>query len=107
MPCRLSFGSFTYWFYVSYARCVLFSCLFVFFFLFFIFFFNDTAPTELYTLSLHDALPILAAYLVYVVPTVEIAWVSMILVLTIYLFAFEVVGVDVAAASVMVLVGLT
>src|SRR5947208_14025753 len=27
------------------------------FFLFF--FFNDTAPTEIYTLSLHDALPIL------------------------------------------------
>src|SRR5699024_12569253 len=25
----------------------------------FIFFFNDTAPTEIYTLSLHDALPIL------------------------------------------------
>src|SRR5437899_8912051 len=24
----------------------------------FLFFFNDTAPTELYTLSLHDALPI-------------------------------------------------
>src|SRR6266446_10456158 len=29
------------------------------FFLFF-FFFNDTATTEIYTLSLHDALPILA-----------------------------------------------
>src|SRR3712207_7294129 len=27
----------------------------------FIFFFNDTATTEIYTLSLHDALPILAA----------------------------------------------
>src|ERR1019366_10069073 len=27
-------------------------------FLFFFFFFNDTAPTEIYTLSLHDALPI-------------------------------------------------
>src|SRR5438067_12134460 len=26
----------------------------------FFFFFNDTAPTEIYTLSLHDALPILA-----------------------------------------------
>src|SRR6266540_6222388 len=30
----------------------------VFFFLFFVFFFNDTATTEIYTLSLHDALPI-------------------------------------------------
>src|SRR3712207_7658798 len=28
-------------------------------FLFFFFFFNDTATTEIYTLSLHDALPIL------------------------------------------------
>ena len=31
----------------------------MFFFLFFVvFFFNDTATTEIYTLSLHDALPI-------------------------------------------------
>src|SRR2546429_1471582 len=28
---------------------------------FFFFFFNDTATTEIYTLSLHDALPILGA----------------------------------------------
>ena len=28
-------------------------------FMFFVFFFNDTATTEIYTLSLHDALPIL------------------------------------------------
>src|SRR5579872_7620569 len=27
-------------------------------FMFFLFFFNDTATTEIYTLSLHDALPI-------------------------------------------------
>src|SRR6185312_14375979 len=34
---------------------------FLFFFLFFFFFFfNDTATTEIYTLSLHDALPISA-----------------------------------------------
>ena len=32
-------------------------CFFFFFFIF-IFFFNDTATTEIYTLSLHDALPI-------------------------------------------------
>src|SRR5690242_21316029 len=32
-------------------------CFYLFLFLFF--FFNDTAPTEIYTLSLHDALPIL------------------------------------------------
>src|SRR2546425_11265116 len=29
---------------------------------FFFFFFNDTATTEIYTLSLHDALPILAYF---------------------------------------------
>src|ERR1051325_12137377 len=34
---------------------VLYTCYFVFFF-----FFNDTATTEIYTLSLHDALPISA-----------------------------------------------
>src|SRR6266436_10327796 len=34
-----------------------FSSFFNFFFIFF-FFFNDTATTEIYTLSLHDALPI-------------------------------------------------
>src|SRR6267378_8105700 len=33
-------------------------CLFIFFVLVFFFFFNDTATTEIYTLSLHDALPI-------------------------------------------------
>src|SRR5256884_1143519 len=33
-------------------------CLLIFFFFFF---FNDTATTEIYTLSLHDALPILAS----------------------------------------------
>ena len=32
-----------------------------FFSFFFCFFFNDTATTEIYTLSLHDALPILVA----------------------------------------------
>src|SRR5438067_10881064 len=34
-----------------YYRCSIF-------FFFFLFFFNDTATTEIYTLSLHDALPI-------------------------------------------------
>lgn len=49
----------------------------------------------------------LAFYIASVVPTIEIAWVSAILILTIYLFAFEIVGVDVAAATVMVILGLT
>src|SRR6266536_141499 len=37
---------------------MLYSSIF-FIFVFFFFFFNDTATTEIYTLSLHDALPIL------------------------------------------------
>lgn len=49
----------------------------------------------------------LAIFLAFVVPSVEIAWVSAILVLTIYLFVFEIVGVDVAATTIMVLLGLT
>ncbi|GMR08530.1 MAG: SLC13 family permease [Gammaproteobacteria bacterium] len=48
-----------------------------------------------------------ALYVATVVPTIEIAWVSAILLFTIYLFVFEVVGVDVAAVTVMVLLGLT
>jgi di/tricarboxylate transporter len=50
---------------------------------------------------------LLALYMTTVVPTIEIAWVTCILLLTIYLFAFEVVGVDVAAVTVMVVLGLT
>lgn len=50
---------------------------------------------------------LLALALAMVVPTIEIAWVVGILMLTVYLFAFEVVGVDVAAATIMVLLGLT
>src|SRR5229473_8364475 len=33
-------------------------CFFFYYHCFFFFFFNDTATTEIYTLSLHDALPI-------------------------------------------------
>src|SRR5258707_13021580 len=40
-----------------YYLCSLFLSYLLLFFLFF-FFFNDTATTEIYTLSLHDALPI-------------------------------------------------
>ena len=38
----------------------MFLYFFIFYFLFF--FFNDTATTEIYTLSLHDALPICKSY---------------------------------------------
>src|SRR5438445_13763623 len=41
---------------VSYPSCITIPlCIYLFFF----FFFNDTPTTEIYTLSLHDALPIL------------------------------------------------
>src|SRR5207249_10046976 len=41
-------------YYLSFYIILCLFCLFLFFF----FFFNDTATTEIYTLSLHDALPI-------------------------------------------------
>ncbi|MFP4098090.1 MAG: SLC13 family permease [Alphaproteobacteria bacterium] len=46
-------------------------------------------------------------FLVINVPTIEIAWVTALLMLTIYLFAFEIVDVDVAAITIMVLLGLS
>ena len=49
----------------------------------------------------------LGAFLAYEEPTIEIAWVTAILLLTIYLFAFEVVDVDIAAITIMVVLGLT
>lgn len=48
-----------------------------------------------------------AVWLATVTPTIQVAWVTAMLMLTIYLFAFEVVGVDVAAISIMVILGLT
>ena len=53
-----------------------------FFFFFLIFFFNDTATTEIYTLSLHDALPICnlvtlnAGVFVWTTGVVVYAWTS-------------------------------
>src|SRR3712207_8745256 len=41
---------------------------------FFFFFFNDTATTEIYTLSLHDALPIFIAVLGI---SMKILWINM------------------------------
>jgi di/tricarboxylate transporter len=46
-------------------------------------------------------------YLASVVPSIEIAWVTAVLLLTIFLFAFEIVEVDVAAVTIMVILGLT
>ena len=53
------------------------------------------------------AFALLAMYLAYISPTITIAWVVAILVLTIYMFVFEIVDIDVAAISIMVLLGLT
>ena len=50
---------------------------------------------------------LLGFYISSIVPSIEVAWVSAILLLTIYLFAFEIVEVDVAAVTVMVVLGLT
>ncbi len=46
-------------------------------------------------------------WLASVVPSLEMAWVMGLLLLTVYLFAFEIVGVDVAAITIMVLLGIT
>jgi len=50
---------------------------------------------------------LLALGLTTVTPSIQIAWVTTFLVLTIYLFAFEIVDVDVAAITIMVLLGLS
>ena len=44
--------------YVKANMVVWFEIGFILFFFYCFFFFNDTATTEIYTLSLHDALPI-------------------------------------------------
>ena len=49
----------------------------------------------------------LAMYLASISPTITIAWVVAILVFTVYLFVFEVVDIDVAAISIMVVLGLS
>jgi len=50
---------------------------------------------------------VIGAFVANAAPSVEIAWVCAILLLTVYLFAFEIVGVDVAAICIMVILGLT
>ncbi len=49
----------------------------------------------------------LGLYLAQIQPTLEIAWVTAVLLLTVYLFVFEIVAVDVAAICIMVLLGLS
>ena len=56
------------------ALCVsVFFLFFFFFYLFSCFFFNDTATTEIYTLSLHDALPIYIVELPWIPQTALLA----------------------------------
>ena len=50
---------------------------------------------------------LLGIYLASISPTITVAWVIAILVFTIYLFVFEVVAIDVAAISIMVILGLS
>src|SRR5206468_11851923 len=45
-------------YYNTVCSVLMFLSMFLLSFFFFFFFFNDTATTEIYTLSLHDALPI-------------------------------------------------
>jgi di/tricarboxylate transporter len=63
-----------------------------------------TLPTK--TLIAAIGFMLLAAFAATAVPSLEIAVVVAILLLTVFLFAFEVVGVDVAAVTVMVILGL-
>src|SRR5207248_11470325 len=49
-----------YWTRINCYVCPNYTCLTNFYSFFF--FFNDTATTEIYTLSLHDALPILTGF---------------------------------------------
>ncbi len=48
-----------------------------------------------------------ALFMSTIVPTVQMSWVMGLLILTIYLFAFEVLEVDVTAITIMVLLGLS
>ncbi|TCJ13514.1 SLC13 family permease [Parasulfuritortus cantonensis] len=64
---------------------------------------SKTSPKVFIAALLFLALGVAAAY---AVPSAEIAIVLGILLLTVFLFAFEVVGVDVAGVSVMVILGL-
>ncbi|MFT5114339.1 MAG: di/tricarboxylate transporter [Parasphingorhabdus sp.] len=64
----------------------------------------DDNPKKLISLLIFA---LVGVWVFNVAPSVEVAWVCAILVVTIYLFVFEVVGVDVAAIAIMVLLGLT
>src|SRR5206468_12174045 len=56
--CDVLTTNYLYFLYFIYIFFLFFFIFFFFFLFFFFFFFNDTATTEIYTLSLHDALSI-------------------------------------------------
>ena len=68
---------------------------------------SDAVKTNTKRIVAAVVFALLGAGIASQVPSSEIAWVTSILLLTIYLFAFEIVSVDVAAVSIMILLGLT
>jgi di/tricarboxylate transporter len=50
---------------------------------------------------------LLGLYLASIAPSIEIAWVVGVLLLTVFLFTFEIIPIDIAAISVMVFLGVT
>ncbi|HHO60077.1 MAG TPA: SLC13 family permease, partial [Thiotrichales bacterium] len=68
---------------------------------------TEKTPLPLKKIIAGVVFAIMAYALSFHTPSIEVAWVSALLLLTIYLFAFEIVEVDVAAISIMVLLGLT
>ncbi len=69
---------------------------------------NSSSKKQIQKKLAAGAIFLIAAFgLALEVPSIEIAWVAGILLLTIYLFAFEIVEVDVAAITIMVVLGLS
>src|SRR3712207_63667 len=57
------------------------------------FFFNDTATTEIYTLSLHDALPISSLLSMFVIYSVELGFTTLLIAHVMFSISFVVVVV--------------
>lgn len=69
---------------------------------------NETRKGRLLRLARFAAVFIVGgAWVVLQTPSIETAWIIGILLLTVFLFAFEVVAIDVAAVCIMVLLGLS
>lgn len=69
---------------------------------------NETSKSRLFRLiGFASLFLVLGWWMVLQTPTLEIAWIVGLLMLTIFLFAFEIVAIDVAAVCIMVLLGLS